>query len=262
MTRFIRNAALVALLASSSSTTHAFTIELAATGQFAVQGSATYRSIEPPVAFLVQPSPFGRPVFITSGPLAARLLDPKRISRDAADPEVIRVDTSGSQEDFLSVRLEGPNIIVDRDGLTMTVKEGPPLLGDRTLDELIAALPEYRRDAARYTPDPAALETLRRVKQPTELLVFFGSWCPHCELAVPRLVRVLEDVHGAPLAVTFHGVPHDGWASDPMAENLRITGLPTVIVRRDSKEVARMEGDQWAAPEKSLAALVATPARR
>jgi len=47
-----------------------------------------------------------------------------------------------------------------------------------------------------------------------------------------------------------------------MAENLRITGLPTVIVRRDSKEVARMEGDQWAAPEKSLAALVATPARR
>ena len=166
------------------------------------------------------------------------------------------------QEDFLSVRLEGPNIIVDRDGLTMTVKEGPPLLGDRTLDELIAALPEYRRDAARYTPDPAALETLRRVKQPTELLVFFGSWCPHCELAVPRLVRVLEDVHGAPLAVTFHGVPHDGWASDPMAENLRITGLPTVIVRRDSKEVARMEGDQWAAPEKSLAALVATPARR
>jgi thiol-disulfide isomerase/thioredoxin len=261
MTRVISNTVLVTLLASFGTGAHASTIELAATGQFAVQGSETYRSVEPPAVFLVQPSPFGRPVLITTGPPAARLLDPKRISRDAADSELIRVDTSGSQADFLSVRLEGANLIVDRDGLTMTLKESPPLLGDRTLDQLIEALPEYRRGAARYTPEPAALEKLRRVKQPTELLVFFGSWCPHCEQAVPRLVRVLQDVQGAPIAVTFHGVPHDAWGKDPMTEDMRITGLPTVIVRRDSKEIARMEGDSWAAPEKSLAALVAMPTR-
>src|SRR5260370_17788450 len=108
MPRFIPNATLVALLASSSSTTQAFTIELAATGQFAVQGSTTYRSIEPPVTFLVQPSPFGRPVLITSGPLAARLLDPKRVNRAPADPEVIRVDTSRWRENFLPLHLQRP----------------------------------------------------------------------------------------------------------------------------------------------------------
>jgi thiol-disulfide isomerase/thioredoxin len=259
MTRFTSKRLLITLLVSFSSARHTFALELAATSQFVVEGSATYRSIEPPAAFLVQPSPFGRPVFITTGPLAARLLDSKRISRDAPDSDVIRVDTGGSQEDFLSVRLKGANLTVERDGLTMTLKEGPPLLGDRTLDELIDALPEYRREAARYAPDAGALERLRRVKQPTELLVFFGSWCPHCERAVPRLVRVLQDVQGAPIAVTFHGVPHDG--SDPMMEDLHITGLPTVVVRRNSKEVARMEGEEWAAPEKNLATLVSTLGR-
>jgi len=255
MMRFTFQAALVTLLASSTAP-HAFAMDLAVTSQFVVPGSATYRSIDPPAAFLVQPSPFGRPVFITTGPLAARLLDPKRISRDPIDPDVIRVDTGGSQEDFLTVRLQGPNLSVERDGRTMTLKEGPPLLGDRTLDELIEALPEYRRDAARYTPDAATVEKLRRVKEPTELLVFFGSWCPHCAQAVPRLVRVLQDVRGAPIAVTFHGVPHDG--GDPTMDDLRVTGLPTAIVRRDGKEVARMENEQWVAPEKNLAALLTT----
>jgi len=195
-------------------------------------------------------------VFITTGPPAARLLDPKRISGDAADSDLIHVDTSGPQEDFLTVRLKGANLTVERDGLEMTLKEGPPLLGDRTLNELLEALPEYRRDAARYTPDAGALEKLRRVKQPTELLVFFGSWCPHCARAVPRLLRVLQDVQGTPIAATFHGVPHGG--SDPLMEDLRVTGLPTVIIRRSSKEVARMEGEEWGAPEKNLVALLAT----
>jgi len=244
------------LLVISLSARCVLAMELAATSQFVVPGSATYRSIDPPAAFVVPTSPFGRPVFITTGPLAARLLDPKRISHDPTDPDVIRVDTSGSQEDFLTVRLQGPNLTVERDGLTMTLKEGPPVLGDRTLDELIEALPEYRRDAARYTPDPATVEKLRRVKQPMELLVFFGSWCPHCAVAVPRLVRVLQDVRGAPIAVTFHCVPHDG--GDATMDDLRVTGLPTAIVRRNGKEVARMEGEEWAAPEKNLAALVAT----
>jgi thiol-disulfide isomerase/thioredoxin len=252
MTRFIRKAALLAVLVGSSYTRSGFAMDLAATSQFVVQGSSTYRSIDPPAAFLVQPSPFGRPVFITTGPVSARLLDPKRISRDASDSDLIRVDTGGSQDDFLSVRRQGPDLTVERDGITMTLKQGPPLLGDLTLQELVAALPEYRRDAARYTPDAATVDKIRHVKQPTELLVFFGSWCPHCAQAVPKLVRVLQEVDPSAITVTFHGVPRDG--SDALMEDLRVTGLPAVILRRNSKQVARMEGAEWTAPEKNLAA--------
>ena len=256
---FIWKTVLVTLVASFWSAADAAILELTPSSQFVVQGSTTYRSVELPPSFLVEPSLFGRPVLIRSGGPTARLLDPKRITRDAADPDVVRVDTSGAQEDFLSVRMDGPNLILERDGRTMTLKASPPLLGDRSLDELIAAMPEYRRDATRYTPDPAAIEKLRHLKQPTQLLVFFGSWCPHCAQAVPRLVRVLQDMQGAPMTVTFHGVPHDG--KDSLTDDLRITGLPTAIVRRDSKELARMRDDDWDAPEKGLAALVTSTAR-
>jgi thiol-disulfide isomerase/thioredoxin len=258
MSRFVLRTMLLALLASCSTSAYGAVVELAATGQFEVQGSEVHRSVEFPLAFLVSPSPFGRPVFITTGPLMARLLAPARITRDAADPEVVRVDTSGPQEDFLSVRADGENLIVSRDGLTMTLKASAPLLGDRTPDELLQALPDYRRAAARYTPDPATLAKLRHVTQPTQLLVVFGSWCPHCAEAVPRLLRVLQEIKGAPISVTFHGVPH-GTTPDPVAEDLHVTGLPTAIVRRDGKELARMEGNQWAEPERTLFALVITP---
>lgn len=258
MTRFILRTMLLALLAGRSIPAYGAVVELAATGQFEVQGSEVHRSLQFPVAFLVSPSPFGRPVFVTTGPLMARLLAPGRITRDAADPDVVRVDTSGPQEDPLSVRAEGENLIVSRNGLTMTLKASAPLLGDRTLDELLQALPDYRRAAARYTPDPATLAKLRRVTQPTQLLVVFGSWCPHCAEAVPRLLRVLQDIKGAPITATFHGVPHDG-TPDPVAEEIHVTGLPTAVVRRDGRDLGRMEGTQWTAPEQTLVGLVTAP---
>src|SRR5262249_8531571 len=116
MSRFVLRTILLALLASCSTSAYGAVVELAATGQFEVQGSEVHRSLEFPLAFLVSPSPFGRPVFITTGPLMARLLAPARITRDAADREVVRVDTSGPQEDFLSVRAEGENLTVSRNG--------------------------------------------------------------------------------------------------------------------------------------------------
>jgi thiol-disulfide isomerase/thioredoxin len=261
MMRSVPSVALAALFASAGAAAHAAPIELVATSQFVVQGATVYRSLEPPVTLLVAPSPFGRPVLVTTGPLGARLLDPARVVRDPADPDAVRVDTSGPQEDFLSVRPDGPNLVLEREGVTMALKEGPPLLGDHQLGDLLQALPEYRRGAAHYAPDAAALARLRRVKQPAELLVFFGSWCPHCEQAVPRLVRALEELHGAPITATFHGVPHDARWDDPLIERFHIVGLPTAIVERDGREIARLEGDQWARPETSLADLMAGPPR-
>jgi len=238
----------------------AATVDFATTGQFEVQGAQLYRSVELPVAFVVLGSKLGRPVLISTGPVTARLLDPARVTKDPADATRVRVDTGGTQGDTLVTKVDGSGILVDRDGITLKLTASPPVLGDHTLDQVLQAMPEYRRSAARYTPDTAALDAIRRAKQPTELFVVFGSWCSHCEQLIPRLVRVLQDSQGAPLTVTFHGVPADG-AKDQVADDLRVSGLPTAIVRRDGKELARIEHEAWEAPEKTLAALVAVPAR-
>ncbi|MCW5893930.1 MAG: thioredoxin family protein [bacterium] len=242
---------------------HAATVDVAATGQLqaATKGpgapeAKVYRSLDAPVAFLVTGSVFGRPVWVTTAPTSARLLDPARVTPSPSDAETMRVDTGGPQQDFLGVRFSGPDLVLDRDGVALTLTQAPPILGERTGAELLAALPEYRRNAARYEPDAASVAVLRRATQPLELLVFFGSWCSHCEEMVPRLLKVMQEAQGTGLTVRFHGVPADG-APDKVADAMGVRALPTGVLRRDGKEVARMDVDDWEHPDKSLARLVA-----
>jgi thiol-disulfide isomerase/thioredoxin len=259
---------LVAALVLWCTAAEASIVELAATGQLQVEAdkgvgpdTRVYRSVEMPMALLVQGSPYGRPVFITTGPTTARLLEPSRVSPDPAHPDVVRVDTSGPQADYLGTRLDGANLILERDGLEMTLVPTPPVLGEHTLDDLVDTLPEYRRSAARYSPDAKAVARLRSLGQPTDVIVFFGSWCSHCEQLVPRLVRVLQDVGSdSKLHVTFHGVPPPGTTPDSVADAAGVEALPTLIVRRDGKEIARMTDNGWDAPETELVKLVAAPA--
>jgi hypothetical protein len=71
-------------------------------------------------------------------------------------------------------------------------------------------------------------------------------------------LRVLQDTGPTKLSVAFHGVPQSG--DDPVADQLGITGLPTGIVRRDGKEIARLKESDWEAPEASLARILRAPA--
>jgi thiol-disulfide isomerase/thioredoxin len=252
---------LLALLVPGS--LHAATVDVAATGQLRAETKGpgapeakVYRSLDVPPAFLIVGSVYGRPVWVTTGPTSARLLDPERVTPNPSDPEMLRVDTGGPQQDFLSVRVSGPSLVVDRDGVTLTLTQAPPILGDRTANDLLQALPEYRRNAARYQPDQASVDALRKATQPVELLVFFGSWCSHCEEMVPRLLKVMQEAQGTGLTVRYHGVPADG-APDPFADQMGVRALPTGVLRRDDKEVARLDVDDWEHPEKSLARLVA-----
>lgn len=270
MTRIAPLLLLAAIVAGpvAGPTAHAATVPFAGTGQFQVQIKGTadpmarvLRSLLPPWQFVVMTSAYPQPVLITTGPVGARMIDPKRLTPDPSDAQLMQLDTSGRVENLLAVRFEGPNLVLDRDGVVVTLVPSPPVLGSKTLAELLAALPEYRRTAAQYTPDPGALAQLGAEKEPAELLVVFGSWCSHCESVVPRLVRVLEDAKPARLKVTFHGVPQ-GRTKDAVADELGITSLPTGVVRRDGKELARLTDEDWDAPEKSLVAVLAGKATR
>lgn len=257
MSRIALLSAVVSLVAWSA-VAGAAPVLFGTTGQFQVLSKGgvdpagkVYRSLTPPWQFLVETPVFPRPVLITTGPMSARLVDPARVTPDAADPEIVKVDTGGAMDEALALRPDGPNLVLDRNGLIAMLAPSPPVLGDRTLEQVAAALPEYRRLAAAYTPDKAAVEKLQRATEPAELLVFFGSWCSHCEQFVPRLIRVLQDAKGTGVRVTFHGVAGSG-ERDPLADELQIRGLPTGILKRDGKEVARLLDTDWDAPESSL----------
>lgn len=264
MTSIVRLLAAALLLGATGA--RADVVELAATGQLHVEttrgpmpDSRVFRSTSMPMVLLVEPTPYGQPVLVTTAPTTARLLEPARMTPDPANPDVIRVDTSGSQSGFLQVRLEGAALVLDKDGQKMSLVPTPPVLGDRTLDQIVAQLPEYRRSAARYSPDAKAVASLHALEQPTDIVVFFGSWCSHCEQEVPKLVRVLQDANNQKLRVKFHGVPPPGEGEDRVADREGVRALPTLIVRRDGKELARMTDTGWDTPEVELVKLVSAP---
>jgi thiol-disulfide isomerase/thioredoxin len=271
MMRLVSSLSLLVALALPFGVARAATVQFSSTGQFQVQAKGAvdtnarvYRSVLPPWQFIVVTFAMPKPVLITTGPASARLVDQKRVVTDPTDPTQVKFETAGPIEDLMTVRFDGPNLVLDRDGMIVTLAPSPPVLGNRTLDELLAAMPDYRRTAANYKPDAAAIAKLKAQTEPAELQVFFGSWCSHCEQMVPRLVRVLEDGKPKQLTVSFHGVPQGRTPPDPEADAAGIQALPTGIVRRDGKEIARLMDDDWEAPEKSLVAVLSgqAPAKK
>jgi thiol-disulfide isomerase/thioredoxin len=85
--------------------------------------------------------------------------------------------------------------------------------------------------------------------------VVFGSWCPHCKMHVPQLLAVERALRGSGIAFSYHGIAQD-W-KDPEVQKLGVKALPTVVVSRGGKEVGRLVGTSWEAPESFLRKLLA-----
>ena len=71
----------------------------------------------------------------------------------------------------------------------------------------------------------------------TKLLVIFAHWCPICNMVVP-VVEEIENNNKEKMQVT--------WLDIDLYPNLykdySIQLIPTIIIMRDDKEVARMSG--------------------
>lgn len=134
----------------------------------------------------------------------------------------------------------------------------PPLVGDRTLGELLEHSPGYRAGMDAFQANAAAMAALRDAG-PARIRVFFGSWCSVCKLVLPNLLEVEAGLEGSNVAFEYYGLasPPAGW-DDPEVKGNEVTGLPTAIVYRDGREVGRFGGaTDFAQPAQALQALLA-----
>jgi len=88
--------------------------------------------------------------------------------------------------------------------------------------------------------------------------VYFGSWCPHCRQHVPYILKVEDQLKGSQVKFEYVGLkkPPEGW-NDPEVKKLNVKGVPTGIVYVGGKEIGRITGDNWNAPEIQLNKIVA-----
>ena len=146
------------------------------------------------------------------------------------------------------------------EGRTFRLLPRPPLLGDRTLGELLEHSPGYRAGMDAFQPNPTAMTALREAA-PARVRVFFGSWCGVCKRVLPNLLKVNAGLEGSNIAFDYYGLdsPPAGW-EDPEVKGNGVTGLPTAIVYRDGQEVGRFGGaNDFARPAQVLQSLLAGP---
>ena len=155
-------------------------------------------------------------------------------------------------------RLDGEDVVFAVDGKETRLVPNPPLVGLHPRAEVVAHSPEYLKDGAAYSPDPATLEGLRRQGQPVVVKVVFGSWCSVCKRYLPHVLKLQEGLEGSKVGFEYYGLPRPPAAwDDPEAKRLGVKGVPTGIVYLAGREVGRIENYDWAQVEATIASILA-----
>lgn len=154
-----------------------------------------------------------------------------------------------------TLRIGRGDVQFDWQGAVVTVQQRDPMLGQIEVERMLTELPEYRRNAREYEPLKGHVRLLQSIDQPTEITVFFGSWCPHCERLVPRLIRVMSQLEDVPIRFQFHGVPIQV-DQDPLARQYEIRKLPALIVRREGRLVSHVDDELMTRPEEALTSVL------
>jgi thiol-disulfide isomerase/thioredoxin len=135
--------------------------------------------------------------------------------------------------------------------------EKPVLLGPITREQVEAAVPDWVQAEVESAPDPAAVKALAGVPPGAEVTVYMGSWCGDSRREVSRLWRALDEAGGSlPYKISYIGVDHDKKEPAALVAGSGLRYVPTLIVKRDGREVGRIVESAPHGVEQDLLALL------
>ncbi len=125
------------------------------------------------------------------------------------------------------------------------VEDEPVLLGEVTREEIEEAVPSWVAETASAEIHEAEADALAAVEPGAEVTVFLGTWCSDSRREVPRLWRALDhagDQAGGevPFEVEYVGVDRDKEEPADLLAGQDLAYVPTLVVRRDGREVGRI----------------------
>jgi len=192
------------------------------------------------------------------------LVQPVQQRAHALAPDAAGVDAGGRKATIklLPAVQQGTPLILTPAGLafdfagqSVRIVPTPPLLGDVSYDAFLSLCPEFQDREHAYEPQAERVKAISAKGNDVILEVYFGSWCPHCQEVLPRLIKSLREAGNPNLRVRMIGLPR-AFTEDPTVKARGVRGVPTVIVYRKEVELGRFSGTETAPIEETLARLI------
>ncbi len=144
----------------------------------------------------------------------------------------------------------------DAGSLRIRLGPKPDLVGEVTLDTILARKPGYKSIAASYQPDKAAISEIRGRTTPAEILVFFGTWCHVCSMRLPLFLKTMSEAGNPNIRVRYVAIDEKYSEPAELLKAYRVRITPTFVVLSGGEEIGRIEKKPRASLERDLADLL------
>ena len=104
--------------------------------------------------------------------------------------------------------------------------------------------------------DEALINKIKTAINQYQIIVFGGSWCTDTQYNVPEFVRLLDQVNYDKSKLTLYFLNRKKTSKEGFEKNYKIENVPTVILLKDGKEIARIVEDPKERYDKDLIRLL------
>lgn len=129
---------------------------------------------------------------------------------------------------------------------------------NRSIIENDTAFKWFKENGQYGTAEPSAVEAFKKNAPKFSLVVVIGTWCHDSQNLLPKFYRLIEKSGFPEAKITLISVDRDKKSFDKSSQKYKITNVPTFIVFKDGKELARViEYGKTGDIEKELGEIVA-----
>ncbi len=217
-------------------------IAMAPTSTFRVEvDGAEVRSAETYVGetgLLILGCDLKEPLLVAKIDKTVRYVSRENVLRDPEGNVTLKGSPSGP---ICLYQVSAGQIVFKAEGRNVRLSPRAPLLGQQTLEAVLDYSPDYAARVKGYKPNTEAVAYLSRYVRPTDLEIYFGSWCSVCEAWVPRLIKSLQEAANPRLQTRFIGLSK-AFTTEPISRVKQLQGVPTIILLQSGKEIGRLQG--------------------
>jgi copper chaperone CopZ len=114
------------------------------------------------------------------------------------------------------------------------------IVGKTAQGTLFRDYPVFWNQYREYTPRQEVVDQIARIREPFDILIFFGTWSDDSVSEIPKILRILDAVGNPNLKLSLYGVDRAKKEGLGMSERFNIQQVPTTVVLRDGVERGRI----------------------